>query len=167
MTMTPGFRKLALSAHVISSVGWIGAVAGFLVLAIAGITSKDAQTVRAAYLAMDLIAWFVIVPLAFASLITGLIQSLGTPWGVFRHYWVVAKLGLTVFATIILLVKMEPISYLAGAAGSGTLVHGALRGVRVQLVVHAAGGMLVLLVATVLSVFKPWGMTPHGRPSQR
>ena len=139
MTMTPGYRKLALTAHVSASVGWIGAVAGFLVLAIAGVTSKDAQTVRAAYLAMDLIAWFVIVPLAFASLITGLSQSLGTTWGVFRHYWVVAKLGLTVFATIILLVKMEPISYLAGAAVSGTLVHGALRAVRVQLVVHAAG----------------------------
>ncbi len=167
MTMTPGIQKLALTAHVTSSVGWIGTVAGFLVLAIAGITSKDAQTVRAAYLAMDLIAWFVIMPLAFASLITGLIQSLGTTWGVFRHYWVVAKLGLTVFATIIRLVKMEPISYLAGAAGSGTLVHGALRAVRVQMVVHAAGGMLVLLVATVLSVFKPWGMTPYRRPGQR
>ena len=109
MTMTPGYRKLALTAHVSASVGWIGAVAGFLVLAIAGVTIKDAQTVRAAYLAMDLIAWFVIVPLAFASLITGLSQSLGTTWGVFRHYWVVAKLGLTVFATIVLLVKMEPI----------------------------------------------------------
>lgn len=167
MMMGPRLRKSALTVHVTASVGWVGAVAGFLALAIAGLTSRDAQTVRAAYLAMELTAWFVIVPLAFASLITGLIQSLGTTWGLFRHYWVVAKLGLTVLATIILLVKMEPISYLAGAAGSGTLVHGALRGVRVQLVVHAVGGMLVLFVATILSVFKPWGLTPYGRSSQR
>jgi hypothetical protein len=41
---------------------------------------------RAAYLAMDLTSRFVIVPLARASLLTGLAQALGTPWGLFRHY---------------------------------------------------------------------------------
>ena len=111
----------------------------------------------------SLIAWFVIVPLAFTSLLTGFIQSLGTNWGLIRHYWVVAKLSLTVLATIVLLLKMEPISYLAGAAGATTLSSAALRGVRIQLIAHAAGGMLVLLAATTLSIFKPWGKTPYGR----
>ena len=41
---------------------------------------------RGAYLAMDLIGWFVIVPLSLASLLTGLVQALGTTWGLFRHY---------------------------------------------------------------------------------
>jgi len=113
MTMTIRLRKLALTAHVTSSVGLLGSIAAFLSLAIAGLTSQDAQTVRAAYLAMELIARFVIVPLAFASLLTGLIQSLGTPWGLFRHYWVVVKLLLTVFATVVLLVKMELVGYAA------------------------------------------------------
>ena len=103
MTMTPRLRKFALTAHVVSSVGWLGAVAGFLALAAAGLTSQDAQMVRAAYLAMELIAWFVIVPLALASLLTGLVQSVGTTWGLFRHYWVLAKLLVTVLATIVLL----------------------------------------------------------------
>jgi hypothetical protein len=107
MTMTTGVRKFALTAHVTSSVGLLGSIAAFLALAIAGLTSQDIKMVRAAYLAMELIARFVIVPLAFASLLTGLIQSLGTPWGLFRHYWVVVKLLLTVFATVVLLVKME------------------------------------------------------------
>ena len=78
--MTSAFRKLNLTAHVTSSVGWIGAVAAFLALAIAGLTSHDAHMVRVAYPAMELIARFVIVPLALASLVSGLIQSLGTPW---------------------------------------------------------------------------------------
>lgn len=94
MTMTPRLRKFALTAHVVSSVGLLGAIASFLALAIAGVTSQNAQMVRAAYLAMELIAWFLIVPSAFASLLTGLIQSLGTSWGLFRHYWVLAKLLL-------------------------------------------------------------------------
>jgi len=59
--------------------------------------------VRAAYLATELTTWFVIVPLAFAALITGIVQSLGTTWGLFRHYWVVVKFVLTVLATILLL----------------------------------------------------------------
>ena len=65
MIMSPGLRKFALTAHVTSSIGWFGAVAAFLALAIAGLTSQDAQIVRAAYLAMELTTWFVIVPLAF------------------------------------------------------------------------------------------------------
>jgi hypothetical protein len=104
--LTPRLRKFALTVHVTSSVGVLGAIAAFLVLAVTGLT-QDAQTVRAMYLSMLLIAQFVIVPLAFASLLTGLVQSLGTPWGLFRHYWVLVKLLLTVFATMVLLFKMK------------------------------------------------------------
>src|SRR5437773_12434586 len=114
MTMAPSLRKFALTAHVTSSVGLLGSIAAFLALAIAGLTSQDAQIVRAAYLAMDLTGWFVIVPLSFASLLTGLIQALGTKWGLFRHYWVLAKLLINVFANIVLLMYMPTLSYLAG-----------------------------------------------------
>jgi hypothetical protein len=105
MAMTPGLHKLALTAHVTSSVGWLGAVGGFLALAVAGLTSQDVQMVRAAYIATELITWFVIVPLAFASLLTGLVVSLGTQWGLFRHYWVVVKFMLTIGATLLLLLQ--------------------------------------------------------------
>ncbi|HEX8932964.1 MAG TPA: DUF2269 domain-containing protein, partial [Pseudonocardiaceae bacterium] len=88
MTMAPRLRKFALAAHITLAVGWIGAVAGYIALDVAAATRQDAQTLRAAYLAMELIAWYVIVPLALASLLTGLVMSLGTKWGLFRHYWV-------------------------------------------------------------------------------
>src|SRR5213082_3605560 len=103
--MTPTVRKLTITAHVTFSVGWLGAVAAFLVLAIAGLTNQDTQIAHSAYFAMELTARFVIVPLAFATLLSGLVQSLGTPWGLVRHYWVLVKLLLTTFATIVLLEK--------------------------------------------------------------
>jgi Na+/phosphate symporter len=162
MTTAPGLRKFALTAHVISSVGLLGAIAGFLALAIAGLTSHNDQMVRAAYLAMDLIARFVIVALAFASLLTGLIQSVGTRWGLFRHYWVLAKLLLTVFATIVLLLKMELISSAARLSAETTFSRTDLRAAGIQLVIHALGGLLVLLVPVVLSIYKPPGMTGYG-----
>ncbi len=142
--MTPRLRRLALTAHVASSVGWLGAVASFLVLALAG---QDP--------AMDLVARFVVVPLALGSLATGVVSSLGTSWGLFRHYWVVAKLALTVVATAVLLTKLPVIRLLArGAEASGA---------RLSMVVHAGGGLVVLLVATVLGIYKPRGLTPYGR----
>ena len=167
MTMTPRLRKFALTAHVTSSVGWLGAVASFLALAVAGLTSQDAQMAHAAYLAMELTTSFVIVPLGLASLLTGLIQSLGTPWGLFRHYWVLVKLLLTLFATIVLLLHTQPISYMAGVAAETTLSNADLRPLRIQLVADAGAALLVLLVATTLAVYKPPGMTRYGRRKQR
>jgi len=52
--MTPRLRKLALTTHITSSVGRLGAVAGFLALTVAGLTSRDAQMARAVYVAMEL-----------------------------------------------------------------------------------------------------------------
>lgn len=167
MTMTPGLRKAALTAHVTCTVGWLGAVAGFLALALAGLTSQDAQMVRAAYLAMELTGWFVIVPLSFASLLTGLVQSLGTTWGLFRHYWILVKLLIAVFATIVLLLHMQPTSRLAGVAAQTTLSGAGIHGLQIQLVADAVAALLVLLVATTLGVYKPPGMTRYGARKQQ
>ena len=157
--MTPGLRKFALTAHVVSSVGWFGAVAGFLALAIAGLMSPDAQIVRAVYLAMDLTARFVIVPLCLASLLTGLVSSLGTSWGLFQHYWVLVKLLLAIPSTILLLLHTRPISYVARVALETTLSGTDLGRLRIELVAEAGAALLVLLVATTLSVYKPPGRT--------
>jgi hypothetical protein len=165
--MTSRLRKLVLTAHIIFSVGWFGAVAAFLALAVAGLTSRDAQMVRTAYAAMELTARWVIVPLAVASLLSGIIQSLGTPWGLFRHYWVLAKLLLTIFATIILLAKMPLIGYAARRAATTQLSGPDLYAAGMQLAIHATGGLLVLLLITALSVYKPWGLTGYGRRKQQ
>ena len=160
--MTPGLRKFVRTAHVIFSVGWLGTVAAFLALAIAGLTSQDTQMVHAVYIAMGLTARFVIVPLSFVPLLlTGPILSLGTPWGLVRHYWILAKLLINILSTAILLVHVQPINYLWRAASEGTL-SSADRGVQVQLVVAATAGLLALLVATALAVYKPRGMTQYG-----
>jgi hypothetical protein len=162
IVMTPPLRKLALTAHVIVSVGWLGAVAAFLILAIAGLACSDDRWVRGAYLAMDLMTWSLIVPFCVASLLTGILQSLGTGWGLLRHYWVLLKLLLTMLATILLLVHARPIGYVASVAAEVPFLGGQLRDVRIQLVADAAAALLVLVTATALSVYKPQGVTPYG-----
>ena len=160
--MSPFFRKLTLTGHITSSVGWLGAVVSFLALAVFGLTSKDAEMVRAAYFAMELTAYFVIVPLSIASPLTGIVQSYGTTWGLFRHYWVMIKFLITIPATILLLVHMQPIGHLARVVAEATLANGTLAGLRIRLVADAGAALVVLLFATTLSVYKPWGRTPYG-----
>src|ERR671914_607964 len=151
MIMAPRLRKFALAAHITLAVGWIGAVAGYIALDVAAATSQDAKTLRAAYLAMELIAWYVIVPLALASLLTGIVMSLGTKWGLFRHYWVLISLLLTIVATVVLLVETQTISYFAGIAADTATSSDDLRALGSTLV-HSVGGTVVLLVILVLIV---------------
>jgi hypothetical protein len=162
--MAPRLRRFALAAHVASSVGWLGAVVVFLALAVVGLTSQDAETVRGAYLVMEPAAWYVLVPLAFASLLTGLVQSLGTRWGLFRHYWVLFKLLINVAATIVLLTYMETFSSMARVAADPSADLGVVR--NASPVLHAGAALLLLLVATMLAVYKPQGMTRYGRRKQ-
>jgi len=169
--MTPALRKFTITAHVAFSVGWLGAVAAFLVLSIAGLTSHDAEVVRGAYLSMDLISRFVIIPMCFAALVTGLLQALGTPWGLFRYYWILMKFGLAVVATIALLVHQfvvvaEAAKRVSGAAAE-TLFSADLGPLKTELVRAPSLSILFLLVAATLGVYKPWGLTRYGRRKQQ
>jgi hypothetical protein len=162
MIMPPRLRRFTLVVHVTSSVGSLGAVGGFLALAIAGLTSQDAQVVRGVYPAMELITWRVIVPLVVVSLLTGLVSSLGTAWGLLRHYWVLVKFLLTILTTVVLLLQTQPIAYMARVAAEAPFTLDAPHGLGLSLVIHASGGLLVLLTATALAVYKPPGMTCYG-----
>jgi hypothetical protein len=159
MMMTPRVRKLALIAHVVSSVGWLGAVAAFLVLSIVGLFSTHAETVRSAYVAMDLIGQFAIVPLSLAAVLTGVVQGLGTQWGLFRYYWVLTKFTLTIVATLLLILHQFT-AVAAAAARVSAAATDALPDVGrlgTQLVFDASAAIVVLLVTVTLSVYKPWG----------
>ena len=160
MMMAPGLRRLTFTAHVTSSVGWIGAVLVFLALAVIAMTSQDEKTVRGAYLVMAPAAWFVLVPLAHASLLSGVALSLGTAWGLFRHYWVVLKLLITAFATVILLIYMGTFRQMAGVAADPVVDPEVVR--NASPIVHSILALILLIVATVLGVYKPFGMTPFG-----
>jgi hypothetical protein len=159
--LTSPWRKAILAVHLTVSIGWIGAIAGYLALDVAATSSSDAATLRAAYLAMWWIVGGVIVPLAAASVLTGLLVSLGTKWGLLRHWWVVVSLALTLFATGVLVVETQTIAANASVAADPSATDDELRALGSTLV-HSVGGLLVLLAVLVLNVYKPAGLTPYG-----
>src|SRR5260370_24788309 len=115
---------------------------------------------------MALTPRFVIVPLALVSLLSGVVSSLGTRWGLFRYYWVLMKLLITIFATIVLLVHTQPIDLLAGVAAKMAVFSADLHKTQILMVVASGAALVVLLVLTVLSVYKPQGMTQYGQRKQ-
>jgi hypothetical protein len=161
--MTAAGRRLVLTMHVTASVGWVGAVATSLVMAVLGLLSADRQVVRGMYLSLEVVGWYVLVPFSLASLVTGLVQGLWGQWGLLRHYWVLVKLLMNLFATGVLLLYTQTLGVLAdqaaAAADPGTFAVEQ----RLSPVVHAGAALLLLVVAVALSVYKPRGLTRYGR----
>lgn len=168
--MTPALRKLSLTAHVTFSIGWIGAVAAFLVLSVAGLTSRNPDVVRGAYISTDLVSRFVIIPMCFAALATGLIESLGTPWGLFRYNWVATKFALTLVATFALLMHQNAIARAArrvSGAAAAQLVGTDFVPLKIELVRKSALAIVLLLGIAALGIYKPWGLTAYGRHKEQ
>lgn len=158
MTTTPRLRKAVLTAHVASSVGWLGAIAAYVALNVPALAATDEQLARAGYLMMEPVLLYAVVPLAVLSFTSGVVQALISPWGLFRHYWVLISLIATAFALAILLLHIPAVRDMATIARNPAADVGDLDGD----LVHSIGGGLVLLLPLVLNVFKPRGLTPYG-----
>ena len=163
MLLRASYRKAMLLTHILASAGWIGAVAVFLVLAFTGLYSRDAPEMRGVYMSMEAVTTRLIVPLSFLSLVTGVVQALFTPWGLFRHYWILFKFLINLVSLPILLLHIGVIHRVAVAARINELSVSNFREDRVQLVVASLAAFAALFVAMLLSVFKPKGVTGYGR----
>lgn len=164
--MKPGLRKASLCFHVLASVGWFGAVLAFLVLAIAALGGAGLG-VREGYIAMDLLARWVILPLCLVSFATGVLESLITKWGLWQHYWVVFKLLLNALSTLVLLGHMRPIAALARLATHSELGAVDEYAMRLQITLDAGAALVVLVIASALAVYKPRGVTAYGWRKQQ
>ena len=154
-------RRIMLTVHIALSVGWIGSVAAFLSLAIVGRTSPDAVTITSAYVAMNTISLFVVVPLSLAALLSGLLMALLTPWGLFKHYWVVSKLAMTLLAAgLLMLHQFSAVSAAAAQVRAPTEALPSAGRLGLQLVVDGSLAIASLLIVVTIAVFKPRGVTP-------
>lgn len=162
--MTGWVRKLGIVVHVALSVGWLGAVAAFVALALAALGADQALS-RAAFVGMDLIGRWVLVPLSLGALASGIVQSIGTKWGLVRHYWVLVKLLLTIVATAVLLLHqftaVEEAARLAMQSAAD--ISGPLRRFGIQLLADAGLAAVALAIITVIAIYKPWGLTPFAK----
>jgi hypothetical protein len=93
--VSPPVYKLLLAAHIIVSGGWLGIAFAKLVLAVAAATAGALDVSDALYVSMEVVN-VAFPPAAIGTIVTGVLLSLGTKWGLLQHYWVATKLALAV-----------------------------------------------------------------------
>jgi uncharacterized membrane protein len=153
----PGARKSVLILHVISSVGWLGLNIGTLTLTITGLTTSDADRQHAAFQALGILGDLLLIPISLTAFVTGLLLALGTRWGLFRHWWVVVKFGLTLIAVVLIPLSLLPgihdVVATVSATEPGTLAD--IGGAAPDLLAAGFVSTTMYTVNVVLSVLKP------------
>jgi hypothetical protein len=161
--LPPRWRNLLLTVHIVVAVGVLGSDLVLLTLGVTGLASRDPELIRAGYLAMGLLGEAVLLPLALAAPLTGILLGLGTAWGLARHWWVLTKLVLTIaVATAAVFVLRPALNRAAAQALQVPLAELPAIGigqVGVAVTLAPAGALLVLIAIVTLAVFKPWGQT--------
>lgn len=161
------WRNLLLVVHIMVAVGALSTDTILLTLGVTGLASSDPELIRAAYLAMDLLVTAVLLPLALAALGTGVLLGLGTRWGLARHWWVLAKLALTIVgasaAVLLLRPSVDQAAATALAVPLAELPTAGIGQLAARVMLAPTLGVVLLTTAVVLAVYKPWGQTRFRR----
>ncbi|MFI6084522.1 DUF2269 domain-containing protein [Streptomyces sp. NPDC051217] len=147
-------RRALLVVHVAVSVSWLGLTLGLLTLGITAYTTGDSTLTDASYRAMNVFADWLLAPVVVVTLVSGLVLSLGTPWGLARYHWVWIKFWITLVTGAATVFALRP--GIGQAADSGGVPD-------ISLVAAPAVATGAYLFMTVVSVLKPWGLTRRGR----
>lgn len=165
--LPPAARKAVLVLHIVAGIGWMGVDVALFVLLMTARTTDDANLVISGFNAIRMIVPVAVPPLSLGILATGLVLGWGTPWGLLRYWWVFVKLILSLVMTVLVFVSLVPavnsIEVLSAAAESADAVRASLGLLPTQLMFPPVVSFLMLSVATVLSIFKPWRRTPWSR----
>jgi hypothetical protein len=164
-SLSPRTRKLVLAAHIVVSVGLLGISAALLILGSVAALTSDPETARAAYRSMGIFTRGVVQPGAILAIVTGVILSLGTKWGLVKHYWIVAKLVLTAAAILVGMLVIGPNvqKAITLTSGGAPVVAQAWGSTKLLLAAASMANVLMLGAATVISVYKPGGQIRRRR----
>jgi hypothetical protein len=130
-----------------------------LTLGATALATDNADTLRTAYRAMEMLGDVLIIPLSLLTLVSGVVLASGTSWGLFRYYWVSVKFWLTLAATAASTFALTAGLHEAAAAVArhpvGPISAMDLGFVRYNMMIVPAAALLLYLANVVLSVFKP------------
>jgi hypothetical protein len=145
-------RKLLVALHVVTSIGWMGQALALFTLIMYGLSSGDR---RSAYQMATVIDEHLLASLCNAAAFTGIMLAALTPWGFFRHWWVLVKFAITLTQLYSGIFVLSPNL----AAATDAAVQGRDRPVGAL----AAGSLLMasaIAFQAWVSLAKPWRRTP-------
>ncbi|MBW7459347.1 hypothetical protein ACFOLF_08955 [Paenibacillus sepulcri] len=156
-----GTKKWLLTLHLLFSAIMLGVTVAFLILSLVAASTSDEGVLKACYASMLLLAETSIRASTIGAVVTGVLLSLLTHWGLFKYYWIIAKLLLTVASIGLGMAGIYMWSLKAaaitGADGLNALGQSDFLVNRAFLINGIIMQLLSLLALFILSVFKPWG----------
>lgn len=165
--MTLPVRKSVMVLHAVAGIGWMGVDIALLALLITARTTTNPALVVSGFNAIGIIVPVAVPPLSLLILLTGILQGLGTPWGLVRYWWVLVKLILSLMMTVLVFVSLLPgireMIVLADTTVSADALRASLGSLPNTLMFPPIVSFLMLGTAAILSIFKPWGRTPWSR----
>jgi hypothetical protein len=162
--LRPRARKSILVVHIASAGAWLGIDVVMAVIILTAVRGDDA-TRALCYQSLELFTGWPLITTGLVCLASGVVLGLGTPFGLVRYWWVVIKVVINVVFVALVPIALRPevlekaeqgrqfMAGLPAALTIGDLVY--------PPIVSPAG----LIIATILAVFKPWGLIRKGRVS--
>lgn len=155
-------RKAWLVTHIVSAGAWIGLDVVMAVLVFTAMFTDNTAVAATSYQALHLFAIWPLLVAGLVCLVSGVALGLGTKYGLVRYWWVAVKLVLNVLLTALGVVALRPGVQDAAVYGQ-LLAAGDPVGPAPDLVFPPIVSPTCLLIAVLLSVYKPWGRTAKGR----
>lgn len=150
-------RKVTLLLHILAAGTWFGLDAAMAILVFTSTSTDDPGTQAYALQALQLVTVWPMFTAAVLSLATGVLLGLGSKYGPVRYWWVLVKLCLNLLLMVLVLLAL-PTGVDEAARIGGLLAAGQDVAWRVQeMIFPPIVSPTLLLVAFVLSIFKPWG----------
>lgn len=154
-------RSVLLGFHILFAAAWMGGVAALILVSLVGRRPEGGEALALARASLQWIDWVIIIPACLGSLATGLLFSMGTPWGFFRYTWITIKWLLTVamilFGVFFLGPWVDGTAHLAAERGAAALVDASYRATAGRILGFSVLQATLLVFMLFLSTLKPFG----------
>jgi uncharacterized membrane protein len=165
--LTVSQKKWLLAIHIMFAGIMLGGAATTVILSITAMNTASAQVLQACYTIMHLLSKTSVRVSTIGTVVTGILLSVLTNWGLFRYYWIIVKEILTLLSIGIGIVgfyywSLEGLT-LVTSEGLDALQNPAFTVNHIQLWIGIVLQILSLTSMTVISVFKPWGRRQTGK----
>ena len=150
-------RRVVLICHIASAGSWLGIDVAMAVLIGTAKFTGDLQVRASSLRVLEIVTVWPLLVCGLICLGTGVLLGLGSRWGLVKYWWVLTKLVLNLLLTTLVVVALQ-FEVAEQARRASLVLNGRLVPLDLSnLIYPPVVSPAALLIATILSVVKPWG----------
>ena len=158
--LTQNQKSWWLISHLLFTAMWIGGGFTQIVMIVLIHLTTSGEFLYAAHSFMHIFDLALIIPGALGVVITGIVLSVRTHWGLTKYYWIISKevIALILIASGgVLNIWVQDAIHITLTERLDALNNPAYLHDRLMLLIFGAGQLILLVTVVLISVKKPWG----------